>query len=60
MLIVKRKIGETIVINKNICITFSKISTNGNLEIQVDAPKNIPIDRLEVHKLKEEQCKKAS
>lgn len=53
MLTVKRKVGETIVINKNIHITFTKLSVNGNLEIKVDAPKDIPVDRLELHLLKE-------
>lgn len=53
MLQVKRKIGETIVINKDIHITLTKVSENGILQLSIEAPKNIPVDRLEVHKLKE-------
>ncbi len=49
MLILSRRLTETIVINENISVTV--ISINGNqVKLGVDAPKEISINRQEIHK----------
>ena len=55
MLTLKRKVGEVLVINKDIYITFNKLNSNGSLEIAINAPKNISVDRLEIHNSKNQK-----
>ena len=59
MLKIKRKIGETIVINKDIHITLTKVNESG-IQLSIEAPQSIPVDRLEVHQLKESQFQNVS
>ena len=47
MLILSRKIGETIVINGNILVTIQKISGH-QVKVGVDAPREISINRQEI------------
>lgn len=49
MLILTRRKGETIIINGNIKITLVDILPNRVLRIGIDAPKDIIIDREEIH-----------
>lgn len=54
MLILTRKPDEILVINK--CIRVHVISVNGNqVRIGIDAPKNIEVDREEVHLRKQKE-----
>lgn len=48
MLILTRKIGESIVIDKDIYVTI--LGINGNqIRLGIDAPKTIPVHREEIH-----------
>lgn len=54
MLILTRKIGESIVINQNIYVTI--LGINGNqIRLGIDAPTAIPVHREEVHLKIQEQ-----
>lgn len=53
MLVLSRKIEESIVINDNITITVLKIS-GGNVRIGIEAPLEIPIKRSEIQGKKPE------
>jgi len=54
MLVLTRKVGEAIVIN-NGEITIKIQSTRGQtVRIAVDAPKDCPVDREEIHELKQQ------
>lgn len=47
MLILSRRIGETIVINQDIRVTVLDIK-GAQVRIGVEAPRGIPVDRLEI------------
>ena len=49
MLVLTRKIGETIVIDSNIRVTITAIQ-GGKVRIGIEAPPEIPVDREEVHR----------
>ncbi len=51
MLVLARKLGETLVINHEIKITICKIQGN-QVKLGIIAPKNVDINREEVEKLK--------
>ena len=53
MLILTRHIGETIIIGNNINVTVLSIAGN-QVKIGVDAPKDIPVNREEIHNRKSE------
>ena len=48
MLILTRKIGETVVIGDGIYCTVLKLSRN-QVRLGVDAPKTLPVYRKEIH-----------
>ena len=48
MLILTRHIGESIVIGNNINVTVLSIAGN-QVKIGIDAPKDIPVNREEIH-----------
>ena len=52
MLVLTRRVSETIVINGNIEITVWGIS-GSQVKLGIDAPKDISIDRKEIHDKKE-------
>lgn len=53
MLILSRKVGESLVIGENPTITATIISIQGNqVKIGVSAPKNISVDREEIREMK--------
>lgn len=54
MLDLTRRVGESIIVNGNITIKLKSIE-NGVAVIGVAAPKEIVIDRKEVHRRKESQ-----
>ncbi len=49
MLILTRKLGESVVIGDNIVVTVSDIK-NGQIKLGITAPKNVTINREEVFK----------
>lgn len=51
MLVLSRKIGETIVIGNNIRITVVDVG-QGRVKIGVQAPTNVSVDREEIHEKK--------
>lgn len=53
MLVITRKVGEKIVIDKNITITVDEVHGEGRfkqVELLIDIPRNIPVGRLEKFK----------
>jgi carbon storage regulator len=59
MLILTRKVGESIRINDNICITVVEVDGK-NIKIGIEAPRSISIHREEVFlRIKEENQKAA-
>lgn len=51
MLILSRRIGETIVIGDDIRLTVQSIQ-HGTVKLAIHAPREIPVDRLEIHERK--------
>jgi len=54
MLILMRRLGESIKIGDNITVTVMGIEHHNRVKLGVDAPKDIPVDREEVHNRKRE------
>ncbi|GKX65462.1 carbon storage regulator CsrA [Inconstantimicrobium mannanitabidum] len=54
MLVVTRKIGESILIGDNIEVSISKIE-DGSVKIAIEAPKDIRILRKEIYKQVEQE-----
>ena len=53
MLILTRRIGESLMIGENPTITATVISIQGNqVKIGIDAPKNVVVDREEIRRMK--------
>ena len=48
MLVLSRKVGEEIVIGGNIRIMVVEIR-GGKVRLGIDAPKDVPVDRQEIH-----------
>jgi carbon storage regulator len=59
LLILTRKLGETIAIGDEIKITFLDMKGN-QLRIGVEAPRNIPVHRGEIYRLIKEQNMRAA
>ena len=54
MLVLTRKVGETVVIAGSINVTVVAIQGD-KVRVGITAPANIPVDREEIHRLKELQ-----
>ena len=52
MLVLSRNVDESIVINGNIVVTVVRVE-GGKVRIGVKAPKNITLDREEIHERKQ-------
>ncbi len=52
MLVLARKLGESLIIGDNIKVTIEKIS-KGQIKIGIEAPKDVVIAREEVQKKEE-------
>ncbi|MBN1380244.1 MAG: carbon storage regulator CsrA [Deltaproteobacteria bacterium] len=59
MLILTRKLGETITIGDDIVITFLDIKGK-QLRVGISAPKNVSIHRGEIYQLIQEQNREAA
>ena len=53
MLVLTRKLGEEIIIDGNIRVTILGID-RGKVRIGVDAPREVPVDRAEIHERRAE------
>lgn len=59
MLILSRRIGESLVIGEDPAITATVISIQGNqVKIGISAPKDVPVDREEIRRMKKELTQK--
>jgi len=54
MLVLTRKLGETIVIGGNVRVEILKVSA-GQVSIGIDAPRSVTVDREEIHARKERE-----
>jgi carbon storage regulator len=52
MLVLTRRVGESIVIDKDIRVTVVALG-NGRVKIGIDAPPGVSIDRSEIHERKQ-------
>lgn len=52
MLVLTRKLGETIIIDGHISVTVVEVA-NGRVKLGVTAPKDVRVDRSEVRELRE-------
>jgi len=52
MLVLSRKVGETIIIEGDIKITVVSVRSDGKVSLGIDAPACISVDREEIYKLK--------
>lgn len=59
MLILTRKVGESIRINDNICITIVDVDGK-NIKVGIDAPRSISIHREEIFLRIKDENKKAA
>ena len=55
MLVLSRRLNETIVINDDICITVVAVKGD-RVRIGITAPKEMSVDRQEVHERRSEFC----
>jgi len=53
MLVLSRRLGETVVVNDVIQVKVIEIK-GGKIRLGITAPENVPIDRLEVHERRQE------
>ena len=58
MLVLTRKIGEELIIGDNITVKIVEISSN-KVRIAIDAPRDVSVDRKEVHDKKEKELESA-
>ena len=59
MLVLTRKIGETLIIDENIKVTIVDVRGK-QVRIGIEAPSHIPVNREEIFKALKEQNKKAN
>lgn len=52
MLYIEREVGGSLVINTDIWVKVVSVSESGMVKLAFDAPKDVPIDRQEVHERK--------
>ena len=54
MLVLSRKVGESIVINNNLVVTVVAVE-RGKVRLGIEAPKDVSINRKEVHDVIQER-----
>lgn len=59
MLVLSRKKGESIVIGNDIIVTVKEIRGR-NVRLAIDTPRNIPVNRMEIHMEIMEENKRAA
>lgn len=51
MLVLERNIGQSIIINGNIEVWYSSLDrSTGKIKLAIEAPKEVIVDREEIHK----------
>lgn len=55
MLVLSRHVGEEIVIGDGIVVTVVSVA-NGKVRLGVQAPRDVRVDRREVHDRRQEEC----
>lgn len=58
MLVLSRKVGESVIISEHICVTVVDIKGD-KIRLAFDAPQDVRIDRAEVHVRRRAQSKTA-
>ena len=59
MLILSRRIGESLVIGDNPTVTATVIHIHGNkVKLGITAPKEVPVDREEIRRMKKNLARK--
>ena len=57
MLILERRIGQAIIINGNIEVYYSSLDPRtGKIKLAISAPKEVVIDRQEIHERKQKNA----
>lgn len=59
MLVLSRKPGEQIVIDKNIIVTVTDVQGD-KVKLGFEAPDEVIIDRMEIHEIKKKELEDAS
>lgn len=59
MLVLSRHVDERIMIGDDIVITVIRINAD-KVRLGIDAPENVPIDREEIHRAKQETAPETS
>jgi carbon storage regulator len=54
MLVLTRKVGQTLVIGDNVTVTVVAI-TNGKVRVGIEAPRDVRVDRREIHERRTQQ-----
>lgn len=49
MLVLTRRIGETLIIGENVQVTVLGLKSNKTVRIGIGAPKEMPVHRLEIY-----------
>lgn len=61
MLVLSRKVGETVVIGENVRVTVVAIDTeHGRVRLAVEAPKAVPVHREEIYQAIREEMRQAA
>jgi carbon storage regulator len=60
MLVLRRKIGQVICINDNIRIIIQDVQNEHIVRIGIEAPPEIPVHRLEIYNLIQQENKSAA
>lgn len=61
MLVLTRKVGETVVIGENIRVTLAAIDAeHGRVRLAIDAPRHVPVHREEIYQAIREEMQQAA
>ncbi len=59
MLILRRKVGDSLMIGDNITLTVLSVDASGNINLGIDAPKDVVILRKELEQVKQTNVESA-
>lgn len=55
MLVLSRKVGESIVVGDRVLVTVTEIRSDGKVRLGITAPDDVSVDRLEIRRIKERE-----